>query len=236
MGPALAALVGVTFVHLGAQLGDPGGLVAGVTQVLLMPALGWVLAAGAAGRQNHRRRLVTLTYVALGCSWLGDTLPRFLADGFLVMLGCFLLAQIAYIAAFLPSWRASVAGRGRPLLVAYAVVLVRLVAACHERAGAFFVPVAVYGTVLTTMAVLATGLGWLAGIGGAVFLASDSLIALREFAGWELPAHGFWVMLTYVLGQTLLVLAVVRRVRVQPSSRVTLRTPGRNGAARPAKR
>ena len=62
---------------------------------------------------------------------------------------------------------------------------------------------------VVTMAVLATGLGWVAGIGGALFFVSDSLIALRAFADVTLPAHGFWVMLTYIVGQTLLVLAVV---------------------------
>jgi hypothetical protein len=80
------------------------------------------------------------------------------------------------------------------------------------------------------MAVLATGLGWVAGIGGALFFLSDSFIALRAFADVTLPAHGFWVMLTYILGQTLLVLAVVRvadgavlsrSLRAEPAQRHT---------------
>ena len=41
-----------------------------------------------------------------------------------------------------------------------------------------------------------------------MFLVSDALIALRAFADVELPAHSFWVMLTYVFGQALLVAAV----------------------------
>ena len=72
-------------------------------------------------------------------------------------------------------------------------------------------PVVVYGLALTTMAVLSTGVSTLAGVGGAVFMASDALIALGEFTGIDLPQQDFWVMLTYVAGQTLIVLAVMSR-------------------------
>jgi hypothetical protein len=60
------------------------------------------------------------------------------------------------------------------------------------------------------MAILSTGLGRLAGIGGLVFMLSDALIAIGAFTDLELVAHGVWVMLTYVVGQTLIVLAVIR--------------------------
>ena len=90
---------------------------------------------------------------------------------------------------------------------------------CRDGAGALLVPVVVYGVALTAMAVLATGMGRAAGVGGAVFMLSDSLIALRAFADVDLPAHSFWVMLTYVVGQALLVAAVIARVsRVAPGS------------------
>ena len=69
-----------------------------------------------------------------------------------------------------------------------------------------------YGGCLTAMAVLSTGVGRLAGIGGAVFLVSDGLIALGEFVpSFDLPHHDFWVMLTYVLAQALIAVAVVER-------------------------
>jgi uncharacterized membrane protein YhhN len=209
MGPAVAALVAVSVVHLGAQLIDPDGVIAPLTQVLLMPALAWVLVSRT---RSPRPRLARLTLVALGFSWLGDTLPRFAPEdaGFLVMVGCFLLAQLTYAVAFLPHWRASIVRRSPLLLLPYAAGLARLVAVSHARAGSLIVPLVFYGLALGAMAVLATGLGWVAGIGGALFFASDSLIALRAFADVTLPGHGFWVMLTYVVGQSLLVLAVVR--------------------------
>jgi uncharacterized membrane protein YhhN len=201
-------LVVVTAVHLVAQLVAPEGAVAEVTQPLLMPALAAVLVTG----MSSRPRLVRLTLVALLFSWLGDTVPRFVGDdvGFLAMVGCFLLAQVAYVVAFWPARHASLASR--PLLVVpYLVALVVLVALCREGAGDLLVPVVVYGVALAAMAVLATGLGPVAGVGGAVFMLSDSLIALRAFADVELPAHSFWVMLTYVVGQALLVTAVRAR-------------------------
>jgi hypothetical protein len=69
------------------------------------------------------------------------------------------------------------------------------------------------------MAILSTGLGRLAGIGGLVFMLSDALIAIGAFTDLELVAHGVWVMLTYVVGQTLIVLAVIAHERaVRPGA------------------
>jgi uncharacterized membrane protein YhhN len=199
----------VTVVHLVAQLLAPEGGVADATQPLLMPALAAVLVTGTPA---PRPVLVRITLVALFFSWLGDTLPRLVSGdaGFLVMVGCFLLAQAAYVVAFWPRRAESLLVR--PLLVApYLLALVVLVVLCREGAGGLLPAVVAYGAALTAMAVLATGLGRVAGIGGVVFMVSDSLIALRAFADVELPAHSFWVMLTYVVGQALLVVAVRSR-------------------------
>lgn len=208
----LAGLAGVTLLHLGAQVGDPDGLVANVTQDLLMPLLAWSLVAATVA---PRSRLVRLVLVALGFSWLGDAAPDLAPDdlAFLVMVGFFLLAQAAYIAAFLPFRDRSVLARMPVGALPYAAVFVALIAATREGAGSLLVPVVVYGLALTTMAILATGLGRLAAAGGAVFMLSDALIAIGAFTDLGLPLHGFWVMLTYVLGQTLIVLAVIRRER-----------------------
>lgn len=211
-----AVLVLLTLVHLAAQLVAPDGTVASVTQPLLMPSLAVVLLAGT---EAPRPPMVRVVLVALFFSWLGDTVPRFL-DGdaaFGAMLGCFLLAQVAYVVAFRRPRRQPLPTRPAltvPYLVAYGV----LVAACFDGAGPLIVPVMVYGGALVTMAILATGLGRVAGIGGAVFMLSDSLIALHAFAGLDLPAHSFWVMLTYVVGQALLVVAVRERASVQASN------------------
>ena len=215
---AWGALALLTLVHLAAQLTGASAL-ADTSQWFLMPLLAaclWLATRRRDGVGSGRRsRLVILTLVALGFSWLGDTAPD-LADGdtaFLVMVGFFLCAQVTYTLAFWPYRAASVLRR--PLALApYLLAFLVLVAACAPGAGSLLVPVFVYGACLVLMAVTATGVDRLAAFGGAVFLVSDALIALNAFAPWyALPAHGFWVMLTYVVGQVLLVLGVLRRER-----------------------
>ncbi|TQF68436.1 lysoplasmalogenase [Rhodococcus spelaei] len=207
---ALTAFAAVSVIHLAAQLVDADG-VANVTQWFLMPLLAGFLALATA---TPRTRLVRLTLLALGLSWLGDTAPD-LADGdtaFLVMIGFFLLAQLAYIAAFWPYRAASVLRR--PAAAGYVAVIVALVAACAPGAGTLLAPALVYGFCLGTMAVLSTALGRVAAVGGALFLLSDSMIALGAFADWfHPPVEGFWVMLTYIAGQVLIVLGVLAVVR-----------------------
>lgn len=215
---AWGALALLTLVHLAAHLLGAATL-ADTSQWFLMPVLAgclWLATRRHAdGDPGRRSRLVRLTLVALGFSWLGDTAPD-LADGdtaFLVMVGFFLCAQVVYTIAFWPYRVGSVLRR--PLaLVPYGLALLALVVACAPGAGSLLVPVVVYGVCLVTMAVVATGVDRLAAVGGAVFLLSDALIALNAFAPWyDLPGHGFWVMLTYVVGQVLLVLGVLRRDR-----------------------
>ncbi|HET6968741.1 MAG TPA: lysoplasmalogenase [Ornithinibacter sp.] len=205
----LGALTVVALVHLVAQLAGGGG-VSDATQVLLMPLLAGVLWCETSA---PRSRLVTLVLVALGLSWLGDSAPKLVSGdaAFLVMVGCFLLAQLAYIAAFVPYRARSVLHVRRPRLVLYVGAVVALVAACVGGAAGMLVPVLVYGACLGTMAVLATGVNAQVAAGGALFLVSDGLIALDAFAaGFDLPAHGFWVMATYLAAQVLIVAGVLR--------------------------
>nr|WP_257908699.1 lysoplasmalogenase [Janibacter limosus] len=133
--------------------------------------------------------------------------------GFMLMLGAFLLAQLAYVAALYPFADRSIA-RTRPVLIApYAIALVVLLVVVTLGSG-FRWQVALYGIAIMTMAVPATGLDRVATIGAIIFVISDALIAVRAFADLELPLHGVWVMLTYVVGQTLLVAAIAHRDRV----------------------
>ncbi|MCC2336382.1 lysoplasmalogenase [Cellulomonas wangsupingiae] len=206
-----AAVAGVLLlVHLTAEATGAQDL-STVSQWTLMPALAAVVFTAT---RRPRSRLVTWVLVALGFSWLGDLVPSLVDDdmSFLVMVGFFLLAQVAYVAAFAPFVRRSVVHRRRLLLLPYAAALGTLVALCAPHAGSLLVPVCVYGAMLTAMAVLATGLGRVAALGGAIFLVSDALIALEAFVpSWDIAGQGFWVMLTYTVGQGLLAAAVLRR-------------------------
>jgi uncharacterized membrane protein YhhN len=204
----LGALAAATVVHLVAQLAGADTL-AGATQVLLMPLLAGVLWCETAA---PRGRLVTLTLVALGLSWLGDSAPRLTSGdaSFLVMVGFFLLAQVTYITAFWPFRERSVLNVQRARLLGYLVVVVALVGVCAAGAAEMLLPVLVYGACLGAMAVLATGVNRLTALGGAVFLVSDGLIALEAFVtGFGLPAQDFWVMATYVAAQVLIVAGVL---------------------------
>ncbi|HEX5333357.1 MAG TPA: lysoplasmalogenase [Cellulomonas sp.] len=217
---ALALFVGLSVVHLGAQLAGVSGL-ANRSQWFLMPALALVVAVWTARPRTRRVRLVL---VALGLSWLGDTVPDLVPDdlSFLVMVGLFLLAQVCYITAFAPGARRSAIARRPALALPYVLVFVVLVVVCAPGAGSVLGPVIVYGACLTTMAALATGLGRIGGIGGAIFLVSDSLIALGAFAsGFSLPVAGFWVMSTYLVGQGLLAVAVLVEDRDRRGSMTT---------------
>lgn len=212
---AAAALALVTAVHLGLQLSGTGGPAEDLTQGLLMPLLALTLWLAV---RPARGRLVTGTLVALGFSFLGDVAPDLVPQdlSFLVMVGFFLVAQVVYVATFWPRRGRSVAARRPWLVVPYAVALVALLLACGGGAGPLLLPVVVYGMTITAMAVLATGVSRTAGVGGAVFMLSDALIALDAFAGLALPAQGFWVMLTYVLGQALIVVGVASESGARP--------------------
>lgn len=80
------------------------------------------------------------------------------------------------------------------------------------------VPVAAYSVLLTCMAFASSRLGVAAGVGGALFLLSDSLIA-TGIADWPaLPRPDFWVMGTYVAAQYLLARGVLGERAAAPSA------------------
>lgn len=220
---ALRIFLALATVHLVWQLTGQD-VDAGAAQWFLMPALMAFLAIQTRG--TRRSRLVRLTLLALAFSWLGDSAPD-LATGetaFLVMVGFFLIAQLVYLVAFWPYRTQSVLHHRRGLMTPYLVTIAALVVACAPHAGVLLVPVLAYGLLLGAMAVLASGVNTLVWVGGALFLVSDGLIAMEAFAPWwELPWQGFWVMLTYLAAQLLIVLGILDRAHL-PS--VDPPTPG----------
>lgn len=202
---AWALLAVVSLVHLGAQLADLDRT-ADVTQVLLMPLVAAVLWLHTVA---PRPQLVRLGLIALGFSWLGDTLPRFVDDGFLLMVGGFLVAQILYAVAFWPYRARSTVARAPWLLALAAVLVVGLLWVCRD-AGWLLPAIAVYGMALVAMALLADGVNALTGYGALIFVVSDAMIGLGAFTDLDLPASGFWIMLTYIAAQVLIALGIAR--------------------------
>jgi len=74
-----------------------------------------------------------------------------------------------------------------------------------NRTGQDRVPIIVYSAALLAMSLTALDSGSpRTAVGGALFLASDSLLALEKFGGLHLPGHEGLVMATYTSAQALL--------------------------------
>lgn len=203
------ALVSTVHVVLLATESD----VADVSKVALMPLL--AVPVIRAARRLRPATAIALLLAALLFSWIGDSAGVFLPAGaeLPVMLGFFGLAHIAYISLFarrlarrrLPWWA-----------LAYAVWWITLLILLGPHTGDLFLAVAAYGLVLAATATLSARCSPLIATGGALFLASDTLLALRLFLPGGLPE---WsdpaIMSTYTLGQGLIVagalLALQRR-------------------------
>jgi uncharacterized membrane protein YhhN len=162
-----------------------------LTKPLLMPTL-------LRGKPRPTQR-------ALALGGLGDV--ALLGSGnaaFTAGLGSFLAGHVAWVAALRPRSTGVLARRpaaALPYLAAWA----GLNAYLWPRTGKDRVPVLVYSAALlaTALAALDTGDRAVAA-GGALFLLSDSLLALEKFSGVHLPAHEGVVMATYTSGQALL--------------------------------
>ncbi|GAA1243027.1 lysoplasmalogenase [Oryzihumus leptocrescens] len=173
--------------------------------MVLLGALALALGAGGTGTGW------LLAAIALGCVGdvflLGDGEPRFLAG-----LTAFLLGHLAYVVAFVslgfdPRWALAgaavvlldLASAGRGILVS---------AARQDRTlgGA----VAAYMLVIAAMTVTAWGTGRpLVALGAVVFVASDTVLALDRFVRPR-PGSRVLVMVTYHVGQVLMVLGALR--------------------------
>jgi hypothetical protein len=181
------------------------------TKLTLMPLL--ALPVAAAAPRLRPRITVALLLTALLLSWLGDGAGAFFPGGpeLPLMLLFFGLAHVVYIVVFLRF--ASIRRLPRWTLL-YAAWWIGMLAVVGPHVGNLFFAVAAYGLVLAgTAATSARGNAVIA-TGGAFFLASDSILAFRLFLpdampAWTSPA----VMLTYTLGQGLIIAGVIRALR-----------------------
>jgi uncharacterized membrane protein YhhN len=165
-----------------------------LTKPLLMPAL-------MAGSDRGSRP-------ALALGGAGDVALLGSGDAaFTAGLACFLAGHAAWIHAL----RQRPGGgllRSRPVLAApYLAAFGALNAYLWPRTGKDRIPVLGYSAALLVMALTALDSGSpRAAAGGALFLLSDSLLALEKFAGLRLTAHEGMVMATYASAQALLAL------------------------------
>ncbi|MFD8090023.1 lysoplasmalogenase [Streptomyces malaysiensis] len=211
---ALAALFALlTAVQLTALLGDATTVVH-LTKPALMPVLaGWALVRGGPWPLP----------AALLCGCGGDALLQIGGEtAFLAGMGCFAAGHLCYLALFARAGRGRAAARAEPRTVAwvaagYGVAWLGTVALLWPGLAAHLrLPVAGYSLLLTAMALAALGAGPWTGLGGALFMLSDTLIA-AGLADWPRPpVPQFWIMATYVAAQWLLMTGATRDAAPNP--------------------
>jgi uncharacterized membrane protein YhhN len=179
-----------------------------VSKVALMPSLAsWVRA----------QQGPPLLVAALLASAVGDLFMEI--DLVLPAMAMFAAAHACYIAVF-------TRGTSRRLLVipaAYCVLGLATMIALWPGLGVYRAPVTAYALMLVATAVTSLWYGGRAGLGGALFLASDTLIAAR-MAGHDFPLRVFLLKTAYGTGQYQIALGLT-----QPpaSSATVLSGPGR---------
>ncbi|MFE9425484.1 lysoplasmalogenase [Kitasatospora sp. NPDC006697] len=202
----LTAFGATSAAHLGSLLTGTGA-VEQVTKPALMP----LLAAHASAAEGPTPGLLT---GALLASAAGDTLLQVDDEAaFLAGMGAFAAAHVCYITMF--AKQGALTDRRRITIVAagYATAWLVLITQLWPGLGDLKVPVAGYSLLLASTAVGSAGLGWRAGLGGGLFLLSDTLIATRLAKWKELPGHEFWIMSTYLAAQYLLTTAALKGER-----------------------
>jgi uncharacterized membrane protein YhhN len=200
-----APFVAVSAVHLSTKFAAPSPLEA-ATKGLEMPAL----AIGLGGALLNTKRkprvvVVSLLFVGLALSWLGDVaLNSNLSAG----LAFFLAAHLVYIAMFQLAFP-----RGRPsrwalLAIPWFLALVILVG---PSLGGMLAPVVLYSAILGIMAVWSTRGTPLTAGGAALFVASDTVLAFRTFTR-HLQGHPWRlaVMAPYLAAQSLIGLGILQ--------------------------
>jgi len=168
------------------------------------------------------RRPPGLLMAGLVAALAGDELLG--PDGsvwFIAGMGAFLVMQVCYVVGFVRLGAVDRLRERRWVIAAWALLWLVLNVVLGPSLGALQVPIAVYSAALTTMAACAVATGdRRIGVGGVLFLISDTLIGLGA-ADVHVPASGFLVMSTYAVAQLLIVTGWVLLVRAPVRSRVT---------------
>lgn len=180
---------------------------AGPTKILLMPLLAVPVVVSA--RRLSPSTATALIGAALFFSWLGDSAGTFFPTlpELPLMLGFFGLAHVAYIVLFM---RHLTRRRMPWWALLYALWWIVMIVTLGPHTDGLLLALAVYGLVLAGTAATSARSTSTIAIGGAFFLVSDTILAFHLFlpalvSPWGSPA----VMLTYTLGQGLLVAGAI---------------------------
>ncbi|MFI6069597.1 lysoplasmalogenase [Micromonospora sp. NPDC051227] len=218
----LIAFLVVTAANLLANA-TGGGLAFLLTKPLLMPLLAaylWRVSAERAARPDR------LLLAALAFATGGDV--ALMIDGtgwFLAGMACFLGTHICYLTAFTRHGAATALRRTPLVAVPLGYAVLTVVALTWMWAGltdvGLAVPVAGYAIALAAMASTAATQGWRVGLGAALFLGSDLLIAAGVAEVAQPPGAPVLVMATYAAGQALIVTGRAARTGTPTDAPVT---------------
>ncbi len=188
-----------------------------ITKPLIMLLLGAYYMISVKGHDSGMSRPVL---AAIVFSWLGDVallFQKFEPIYFVLGLGSFLIAHIAYILAY-DQHKSDQSGEVlqgvQKFRFAFPIVLAGtgLITILYPHLGELKIPVIIYSFVLMVMVIKAlfrfgyTHLKsfWLIFMGAILFMISDSLIAIDKFlSGFD--ASGMAIMSTYMTAQLLIV-------------------------------
>lgn len=161
--------------------------------------------------------------IALLFSWIGDVILLFTDLGeiyFIIGLVSFLMAHILYCILFNKQNRVRKKQNktffviGSVLIATY---LIGMVSVLMPHLGDLEIPVSIYATVISIMLLFAFNglLVWqrpgniLVCLGAFFFVVSDSILAVNKFYD-PIPKSSFFIMLTYLLAQYLIVLGILK--------------------------
>ena len=210
----MGALAAATLVSaLLAIAGAPWALAQPALVFAFKPLTTILIVARAWSRGHDQPRVRRWVLAGLVLSLVGDVALLWPQQGFLPGLVAFLLAHACYIVAFAGTTR--FAARLLPF-VGYAAVAGGVLSQLWPSVpAALRAPVVAYVVALAVMAAQAAVVGITArgtpeaararglAIGGALFMASDALLAINKFAA-PLPAASLWILATYWTAQWLI--------------------------------
>lgn len=184
---------------------------AGPSKLVLMPLL--AIPVLMSMRTIRSRAALALLFAAIAFSWLGDSAGAFFPDAPEVplMLLFFGIAHLAYIALFMRH----LAARRMPWwALVYAAWWIAMLVFLGPHTGGLLIAVGVYGLILGATAAVSTRCHPIVTIGGAFFLTSDTLLALRLFLPDSLPTwSNSAIMATYTIGQGLIIAGALIALR-----------------------
>ncbi|TDO83252.1 putative membrane protein YhhN [Flavobacterium chryseum] len=184
---------------------------------ILIPLLGFVVYL------HERFPLKKTLLIALLFSWIGDIILLF-ADideiYFILGLVSFLISHIMYCVVFSKQIKAETKTNKFLFAIGSLVIMLYLVgilSVLYPSLGDLKIPVMVYATVISTMLLFAFNgfLVWkksgskLVFIGAIVFVVSDTILAINKFYS-PIEKSAFFIMLTYLVAQYLLVIGVLK--------------------------